>query len=273
MFFKLSKKAQAGLDEVIDRFQHGDIGPVVDVLQLRLQLPADAPARQWTFTNQVLAYAQSGCLDCRGYVQWQSVGRQVQKGTHGAFILGPCLKTVEDEETGEKKQVLTGFTGISVHPLTHTEGDPIPEYEPAELPPLLDVAARMGVSVTWQPLPPDRNGEYAPDRDAINVGTHDTKTFFHELAHAAHKRVKGTLKGGQDVTQETVAELVATVLMHLYGLGDRTGGCWQYVRLYSDEPLQAMLHALHDVEQVLAVLLSGSDEGPDAGDAGAGECA
>ena len=107
MFFKLSDKAQTSLDQVIERFKQGDLAPVVDVLQMRLRLPADAPARTWTFSNQVLAYAQTGCLDCRGYKQWQEVGRQVQKGTHGAFILGPRLTTVEDDKTGAKKQVLT----------------------------------------------------------------------------------------------------------------------------------------------------------------------
>ncbi len=126
---------------------------------MRLRLPEDAPARKWTFSNQVLAYAQTGCLDCRGYKQWQQMSRQVKKGTHGGFILGPRLKTVEDDKTGENKKVLIGFIGISVHPVTNTEGEPIPEYDPPEPPPLLDVAKRMGVSVIWQPVRTDRSGD------------------------------------------------------------------------------------------------------------------
>ena len=262
MFFKLSEKAQASLDQVVERFKAGDLGPVVNVFMQRLELPENAPARKWSFANQVLAYAQSGCLDCRGYNQWQEVKRTVKKGTHGVFILGPCMKKVDDEKRpGEKKQILIGFTGISVHPLVNTDGDPIADYMPAEPPPLLDVAKRMGVTVTWQPVAPDRNGDYQQTTDHINVGTTDAKTFFHELAHAAHKRVAGTLKGGQDTQQEAVAEVTATVLMHMYGLGDRVANCWQYVAMYAPkDPLHAIQNALGDVEKVLSVLL-GSEEG------------
>jgi len=255
MFFKLSEKAQTNLNQVVERFQQGDLGPLVDVLNMRIQLPADAPARKWTFSNQVLAYAQTGCLDCRGFNQWQQINRSVQKGTHGAFILGPRQKTIEDERSGEKRTILTGFIGIAVHPLTHTEGEPIPEYEPAEPLPLVDIAERMGVTLTWQPLPGDRYGDYTPGKDHINMGTHDTKTFFHELAHAAHKKVYGDLKGGQDTHQEAVAELSATVLMKMYGLGDRTANCWQYVSSYAKDPLHAIQLAVSDVEKVLNLVL------------------
>ena len=255
MFIKLSDKAKVALDQVVQRFRQGDLGPLVDVIKMRIRLPEDAPARRWSFSNQVLAYASTGSLDCRGYRQWQEVGRQVQKGSHGGYILGPCHRTVEDKVTGESKTILTGFVGISVHPLQNTEGEPVAEYEPQEPPPLLDVAQRMGVSVTWQPLPLDRNGDYSPGADHINVGTHDPKTFCHELAHAAHKRVRGELKGGQDTQQEAVAELAATVLMHLYALGDRSGNCWRYVSAYTSDPLRAIQEAMNDVEKILCVLL------------------
>jgi antirestriction protein ArdC len=195
-------------------------------------------------------------LDCRGYRQWQEVGRQVQRGTHGAYILVPRLVKKQDDETGEEKQVLIGFLAGAVHPLTNTEGDPIAQYQPEEPPPLLDVAQAMGISTDWMPVGPDELGHYSPDEDRIVLGTTDVKTFFHELAHAAHKRVNGKLKGGQDTHQEAVAELAATVLMHLYGFGDRTGNAWAYIAYYSDEPLEAITKALGDVELVLEVLLN-----------------
>ena len=88
---KLSDKAQAALDRVVQQFQSGDLSPIVQVV--RLQLPADCPASHWSLGNRVLAYAQSGSLDCRGYRQWQAAGRQVQKGSRAAFILAPHLVT------------------------------------------------------------------------------------------------------------------------------------------------------------------------------------
>ena len=44
-------------------------------------------------------------------------------------------------------------------------------------------------------------------------------------------------------------------MMHLYGLGDRTGNCWQYIQVYAPDPLQAIVKALSTAEKVLALLL------------------
>jgi hypothetical protein len=109
--------------------------------------------------------------------------------------------------------------------------------------------------VHYQPLPSDRLGDCDVQGTRIRLGTHDAQIFFHELAHAAHARIEGRLKGGQDAGQEMVAEFTAAVLMHLYGLGDRTGNCWRYVQGYAADPLQAIVKALNTVEKVLALLL------------------
>ena len=45
----------------------------------------------------------------------------------------------------------------------------------------------------------------------------EESVFFHELAHAAHEKVKGTLKAGQDPLQEVVAELSAQALCRMVG--------------------------------------------------------
>ena len=42
--------------------------------------------------------------------------------------------------------------------------------------------------------------------------------------------------------------------MHLYGLGDRTGNCWDYIQSYASDPLVAITKALADIEQVLAFI-------------------
>ena len=113
----------------------------------------------------------------------------------------------------------------------------------------------LNIPVTYEPLPPDRLGQYTPRKDAIALGTHDPEAFFHELAHAIHYRVNPKVKPGKDKEQkETVAELTATVLMHLYGLGDRTGNCWDYIQSYASDPLVAITKALADIEQVLAFI-------------------
>jgi antirestriction protein ArdC len=252
----LSATAQASLDKVIDRFKAGDLSPIVKVA--RIHLDPSAPASRWTFSNKVLAFVQTGQIDCRGFRQWQEVGRQVVKGAKAAFILRPKTVRKENDE-GEVETFCIGFAGIPVFSIDVTEGEPLPDYAPAELPPLHDVAQRLGAEVSWLPVPADRLGDYSPSRDKIRVGTQDPSVFFHELAHAAHKRVLGDLQGGQDAGQETVAELTAAVLMDLYGLGDRTGNAWRYIEAYNPkDPLAAVCKALADVSQILDLLFQES---------------
>jgi len=254
---KLSDKAQAALDKVVEQFQKGDLSPIVKIA--RIQRQGDPiPSERWSLCNRILAYVQTGSLDCRGYRQWQKAGRHVRKGERAAYILAPCLIPVEDVKTGEVVPVLKGFRPIAVFADDQTEGEDLPamDYSPRELPPLADVAQRLGIDVTYQPLPSDRLGRCKVNGSRIDLGSHDPQIFFHELAHAAHARVEGRLRGGQDPRQETVAEFTAAVLMHLYGLDDRTGNCWRYIQDYAQDPLLAIVKALSTAEKVLALLLA-----------------
>ena len=255
---RLSQKAKTALARVVEQFRAGDLSSMVRIIRLERQgepLPFD----RWSLSNRILAYIQTGSTDLRGYRQWQRVGRHVRKGSRAAFILAPCTAKVTDEKTGEVVQVLRGFRSVPVFPFEATVGDPLPVYDltPRDLPPLTDVARRLGVSVEWRVLPADRLGSYAIDGSRIRLGTQDPAVFFHELAHAAHSRINGKLTPGQTVEQETTAEFTAAVLMHLYGLGDRTGNAWRYIEGYSKEPLVAIQRALNTVEKVLALLLGG----------------
>jgi hypothetical protein len=251
---QLSDKAQIALENVVKRFQSGDLSPVTDIVRLRLQ-QGETPSRKWSFSNQVLAYGQTGCTDCRGYRQWQQVGRWVKKGAQAAWILAPVTVLVENA-SGEKVPVLRGFKGVAVFAFEDTEGKPLEkaDYQPVGLPPLADVARSLGIAVRWQPMPQGVLGGCDEQGTRITLGTHDPSVFFHELAHAAHARVQGGLSMERYNEQETVAEFTACVLMELYGLGDSSGNAWQYLSGYAAEPLVAIVKALSTVERVLEVL-------------------
>jgi antirestriction protein ArdC len=243
----------------VRQFEAGDLSAVVEMA--RVELPADAPSARWSFSNRVMAYAQSGSVDCRGYRQWQAADRQVRRGASASYILGPVLvKRAEKDKEGEdvERERLVGFRAIPVFGYGDTdgEGEGALEYAPRALPPLLDVAERLGVDVSYAPVRPGALGNCTPDGARVVLGSHDASVFFHELGHAAHAKLEGGLKGGQDADQEVVAEFVAAVLMHLYGLGDRTGNCWRYVSAYAPEPLAAINRALGTVERVLALICS-----------------
>lgn len=161
------------------------------------------------------------------------------------------------DENGKPVVSYMRFFWFAVFPAECTEGEtPLPErnYAPKDLPPLTDVAEKFGIKYTWTPLPPDRRGEATVDGCKLFVGTEDPKTWFHELAHCIHAKLEGGLKGGQDTTQETVAEFVAAVLMEMYGFGDRSGNTWGYIRMYAKDPYKAVERSMSTIEQVLEAM-------------------
>lgn len=248
----LSPKAQASLDRVIERFESGDLSPLVKVATFRP--PEDWPAASWSFGNRVMSFAQADSLHIRGYRQWEKVGRNVKRGGQAVFIWSPLTYQAENDD-GEKETRIRGFKSTPVFPADQTEGEtPLsdlePEYTPAELPPLMDVADAFGVTVTWTASPGDRRGDYRPGQKKIRINTDDVKTFFHELAHAAHDKLNN-LTGAN---LEVLAEFTACVLMELYELGDRSGNAWQYISAYSKDPIKAIMKAMATIEEVLQLI-------------------
>ncbi len=252
---KLSDTARESLQKVIKQFESGDLSPIRDVL--RIQLDTSAPASKWSLSNKVLAFIQAGELDCRGFRQWEQAGRHVKKGSTAIYILRPRLAKFTRLEAKETKEdlVCVGFATLPVFAASETDGnEAIQSYAPVELPPLSAVAKRLGITVAYMPIAPDRLGDCNPDGSRIRIGTHDPSVFFHEIAHAIHARIIGNLNGGQNAEQETVAEFTSAVLMDIYGLENHTGNAWHYISSYSDDPLVAITKAMGTVEKVLAVL-------------------
>ncbi len=254
----MSGNANASLEKVLERFKSRDI-PAVIAECVQLRIPASWPASQWNLANRALAYAQTGTLSVRGFHQWQEVGRRVQKGAKAVYIWAPWICTKIDEKTGEKKRFLRGFIPIAVFPEAATEGDPLTEtFEPAELPPLYDVAERFGVTVFYTPTPDDRLADFQPGQ--INLGTTDPHVFWHELAHAAHHQVEAEFHVLDQGYKETVAEFTACVLASLYGQ-DYFGMSYRYLEMFSgDDPLRAVMRAMGDIEKVISLIMSVSTE-------------
>jgi hypothetical protein len=207
-------RVKAAMDDVLRAIERDD---AVDMVARTMLAPV--PSAKWSINNRLIALAH-GTHDARGFRQWIDVGRPVKKGAKAFYILGPRRLTIEEQNatTGatEKKSILAGFVPIPVFRYEDTAGDPLPELTPREPPPLMDVARRMGVSVRYSGGDGLAWGFYRPATDEIVLHTHAASTFFHELAHAAHKRIRGSLKGGQDEEQEIVAEFSAAVLEKMY---------------------------------------------------------
>jgi hypothetical protein len=258
------EKATQALNAILDLFENGN---VPEALAFCALLPHDVPAQQWSLGNRMLMF-MAGTSDARGFKQWQQVGRKVNKGAKAFYIVAPFYKKEKEEE--EKK--LIGFRAVPVFRIEDTDGEVLPEYQPQQAPPLIDVANAWHIPVRYLPFQGRAYGYYKFGEvgGEIVLASHDEQVFFHEIAHAAHHRVCGSEILKHQWKHEVVAELVAAVLMRLYGRRDNEGAAYRYIKMYAEKGgksvHQACLSVLQDTGKVLdEILLAHQDEQAVAG--------
>jgi hypothetical protein len=213
------ERANVELEKVIRLFSSTQLP---DLCAKALISAPEKPISRWSMGNQLLALLV-GTEDARGYRQWQSVGRQVRRGSKAFHILGPVYarKLVEsvsgDPEDDEEVDVLVGFKAIPVFRIEDTEGDELPTYKPRDPPPLLQVAGRFGMRVNYLRLSAGIYGYSDYERKVIGLATESWDVFFHELAHTIHRSFEPKTGHGQEPEAEAIAQLVAATLARLYG--------------------------------------------------------
>ena len=254
----MNDKVKAVLTNILDCFKNGDIPEAV----AKAMFPAvDSPSSRWSLLNRTLAFL-SGTADARGYHQWQAVNRHVVKGAKAIHILVPYIKKADEGDDQEQSKTLTSFGLKPVFRVEDTDGEPLP-YQQIELPelPLIEIAESWGISVKAVPGNFRYYGYYSPDRSEIGLATPAESTFFHELAHAAHQKIAGGLKGGQDPIQEIVAELSGQALCRIVGKQqtDTTGNSYRYIENYAQKlgmsPYGACMKVMSETEKVLKLIL------------------
>jgi hypothetical protein len=254
----MNERVKNVLNIIVEKFKSGEIPEAVAMASFPVP---NIPSARWSFTNRTLMFL-SGTADARGFQQWKQSNRWVKKGVRAIYILVPCIKRETDEETGEKTNTLRYFKASPVFAYEDTEGEPL-AYEQAEVPelPLMDKAKTWNISVKAVPGNYRYLGCYSSTRREIALATPAEKVFFHELAHAAHEKVKGSLAAGQDPLQEIVAELSAQALCRLVGKrsSDTTGNSYRYIEHYAGKlglsPHTACLKVLSETEKVLNLIL------------------
>jgi antirestriction protein ArdC len=256
----MNDKVKQVLSIIIDKFKSGEIPE--GVAYTMFPIP-DIPSSKWSLLNRTLMFL-AGSKDVRGYIQWQEVDRFVKKGSKAIYILVPFIKKVE--EGGDEERKLYGFGCRPVFCVEDTAGKPL-DYEQIELPdlPFLERAKEWGISVKAIPGNYRYHGYYSFKSREIALATPEEKTFFHELSHAGHEKIKGTLRAGQDPFQEIVAELSAAALCKLVGKQekDTSGNSYRYIEKYAKKIKMSSYHAclkvMSETEKVLNLILKGED--------------
>ena len=109
------------------------------------------PIDRWSWCNRLICWVNES-TDARTFKQWKDVGRSVKRGSKAFGIFAPSTYKVKAEKEGEEDEiVLSGFRSLPVFGYEQTEGDPLPVYDPPQAPPLLDVAGKWGIEVSYQP--------------------------------------------------------------------------------------------------------------------------
>ena len=258
----MNEKVRSVLKGIVDQFKSGNIPASAAFSQY--PAPKNIPLHSWSVLNRTVCFF-SGTMDARGFRQWQKANRKVKKGAKAIYILAPMF--FKKEEEGKEKQVLAGFKPVPVFRAEDTEGDPL-DYEVIELPdlPLLELAEQWGITVKNVPGNYQYYGFYSDQRKEIGLATKEECVFFHELAHAAHYRLRPDLEPGQKPFKEIIADLAAQALCSLVGKSGNKhlGNTYRYIESYAKEmkqtPIAACMQVLDETEQVLDLIL-GKEEG------------
>ena len=253
-------------DARIERFRTGQIADLIEQTLIERHPDDVTPMHNLSAGNQWMLLMQ-GATDARGYGAWQQVGRNVTQGAHAVWIWAPNTRTVKDtDEGGEETEhtIVTGFRPQAVFDLSATEGDPLPsyDYEPATAPPLAEVAEAMGLTVEYAGYSGGgARGLYRPSANLVRLYTTDQRTWWHELAHAAHDQwlhAQGrAILAEPTANAEAVAEAAAAVIAGMYDV-DQTGNAWAYIEHYVGEGnvVRTLMGLAKEVTGTVATILA-----------------
>lgn len=250
-----SGKSQEAINNVIEKFKAGDIGDITH--SLKFTVPSVFPSSKYSYRNKMMCYLQGDSIVNGTFNFWKSKGRMVKKGSKAVYIFAP-MKSKREDDDGEEYFFVYGYRLIPVFKIEDTEPIPdfdgevlqLPELEPKELPPLVDVAEKLGLDVNWKPVPQDRWADFYAKGRRINMGTDSPAIFFHELCHALHKEVDNKFNEKEKWYKETVAEFGAAVLMDMYLNADHTGNSWEYIKMFADDPTEAVERSLMMIQRM-----------------------
>ncbi len=273
----MNEKTKQVLEDLVSKFADGTDKLPEAIAKSYIMAPA-VPCSKWTINNRVLTLL-NGTTDARGYRQWQQVNRHVKKGAKAIYILVPKMITVKDDNADSQKDCeknnnskndkdckddkerkkakqCIGFSTCPVFRYEDTEGDPLEEYVPKELPPLFGLAKYNGIDVLYANTISGEYGSINVDDKHITLSTESPDTYLHELVHYYDLRERKNIKHGQDATQETVAQLAACVLARMYSDYDASRYTWDYIAGYADatEPAKVAKQCLKVMERVGSII-------------------
>lgn len=255
------------IDGLLDAFKEPDSLELI--AKSMFNRGREIPSDNWSVLNKLIMLCH-GTLDARGSKAWWKIGRKVRKAGHFC-IIAPKMITIKKDEKDKngdykKFQKLIGFYPIAVWPVENTDGKDVDYKTDKEMPEFLceKVAKKWGIKITQGFKNPAFNAAFNPSKSEIQMATDSQQTFFHELAHAAEKELNGSIKTGQEATQEIVAEFSASVLMRMFGLKAGTKNSYDYIKSYAyqkdGEVADSVVPLVSRISKVVNLILSENEK-------------
>ena len=260
---------QTALDKLFSMFQSQQFPAEIGWQIIRRRkgdhpLPSDA----WSAGNRWIMLA-NGTSIAMGFGQWHRFGRSVKPGSSAFYIFAPLSKKIHgDDETADPRTIITGFRLIPVFRQEDTVGKSLPtnmDLTPAALPPLFDVAAKLGVSaVRYVPFDGHALGIYNVGSKEIRLSEKSALTFYHELMHHLDSQTE-PIRPGRLCEAELIAELGGSVLCALQGITGYEAGSYRYLQMYAEnkapeEVLKSLMAVASRVDQLVGVFLDAAEE-------------
>lgn len=279
------EKRDRKVREAMDLLEAG-VEQVLDGEAFKRYLAFAALFHNYSANNSLLILVQRpDATRVAGYRKWRGLGRQVRRGEEGLKILAPILRTVEDEETGEKARILCSYKVVKVFDVSQT--DPIPGAKPLPEKPrpkalrgdsdaarglgrsLLAFSRSEGVPVSeddadLDKYSPGANGVYLLREKRILLRSTlsadgRTKTLAHELAHhLPHRDAVG--EEADRTTFEAEAEGTAYAVLCYFGV-DASEYSFTYVAHWAEskEVVKTALSNIHKTVRVIVAAVERRD--------------
>lgn len=268
---------QASIDKLLQMFKTQDFPAAVGWQVIRRRSgDHPIPSDSWSAGNRWLMLA-SGTTDARGFGQWHQIGRQIIPGSKALYICAPnTMRTApkDDDDTESPRQIVKSFRWIPVFRIQDSTGKEVftADYTPAvlqqELPTLLAVANKLGVSVNWQPFDGKALGRYRPGSKEIFLSEQSYLTMAHELMHHLDSQVE-PIKASRLCESELIAEFGGSVLSSIHGITGYESSSYRYLKSYAanKEPeavLRCIMAVAARVEKLVGVFLDAAAEATEA---------
>ncbi|MBJ8343955.1 ArdC-like ssDNA-binding domain-containing protein [Antrihabitans sp. YC2-6] len=138
----------------------------------------------YSFLNQIILAQQGVREPVATYKRWQTLGRQVIKGSKAKAILRPIAYKYQNE-LGQDEMRVRGFKYVNcLFTVSETEGDDLPPYEPPTWSKERALARLAITQVPFELMDGNVQGYSIGREIAVSpVARYPEKTLFHEFGH------------------------------------------------------------------------------------------